>query len=344
MAVKIPKRLIVGYRKFDKDSNQAFITEIRLSNRTKNSPFKIEKEKQWLNKLSKDSVKIKVNNEFRDGFSIHKTKETHFYSKRDRTDFYINHEVFNGQIQLTSENMINLINTCTFIKGEIKEKLIYDGTNFISQETLDELNGVSNTKDQELIDIRKELKTRKVLAKDLVPGNVYQTPITKDKITPTFMIYLGTVDDNNGITHHITQVLYYYLRSETLKEGDTYSANVRNNKDWRSGRTQQLMIPNLIRGDVTNYKEGLSPQYEYKGYFIKASRYTTIRYRKTIPSHFTPKDNVMAFGENKIKDINLFKGYSEEDLNLLKFIMLNPINQSSITLPLQNLQTFKETE
>ena len=52
----------------------------------------------------------------------------------------------------------------------------------------------------------------------------------------------------------------------------------------------------------------------------------------------------MALGENKIKDINLFKGYNEEDLNLLKFIMLNPFNPPSVVLPLQNLQTFNETE
>ncbi len=322
---KIPKRLVVGYRDI---SNKpfAFPTEIRISNRTKNSPFKIEKENSWLNKIDSNQPRIQLRNEFRAGFKLNYYTTESRSRTNARTSYYLWQDDFKGQLTITSENLFNLIQNCTIIKNEIQEKLIYDGTEFITEEMMQSKLETAEGNDADFIKEKEEMKSRKVLARNLVPGSIYSPPPTKKKITSSYyIVYLGKVVDDRGAEYFVTRHVYKF-NTGLLKAGHMGSYNVNQTYNYNTGPSnpnQIIKAPGEILNAVLTsrgYSNGIP--FTYKGSSFVVQNYSPTKYLKTSTSLYAPKTKELSLGI-PIKNINLYDGYGKEELDMIEYLLLN---------------------
>ncbi len=343
--LKIPKRLIVGYRILDDDMTQAVPTEIRISNRTKKSAFKIENEKSWKNKINDGISKIRVTNEFKSGFSFLKTDLEYFSSRASQVNFYLYQEDFKGHILISPENMFQLLQTCVINNGVIQNELIFDGTDFITKEALEMLTDQHSKEEQEFIDAKEALKDRKVFARDLIPGRIYQKPITRKNFLVEYIAYLGTVEDSQGDIFHITKDLNYSEHFSDIAEGSVRSIDKKDGTKIKVPRITNVSAVDLVDRYVRGRNQG---SYKiYKGMQISNNSWYDIKYRKSIPSHYLPKADLIArkgIGSKAIIDVNVFNGYDTEDLNLIGFLLMNPSYNSPGVGPLKNIKTFEINE
>ncbi len=323
--MKIPKRLIVGYRKQSLTGHNikvAVPTEIRMSNRTKNSAFKIEKEAQWKKRIDPQQAKIQVRNEFRDGFEIREYYESYRSTRSNIPNFYVWNETFGGYISLTPRNAFNLIQTCVINKGVIQNELIFDGSEFLTKETLIERTSEADNDDTNFNELKESMSDHKVLARNLVPGMVYQEPLKKKYPTAvTYIAYIGQVEDRNGNIYHVTKNITNTANYSTAEEGRylAYTEPMPFSYGMRSSNRpeeKKIQIPDFT-GIRFEENGGAGTFHQYKGVGLAASPWGSLRYRKILPSHYTPSDT-------KLKDINMMNGFQQEDYDLIDFLLKNP--------------------
>lgn len=342
--LKIPKRLVVGYRSISKDIVAAFPTEIRMSKRTKNSPFLIVKETQWLKRISQSLPKKKITNELKDGFKLLKTHKQYMSTTADKEIFYLWHDEYNGHIQITQENLFNLIQTCTIDHNTIVDKLIYDGQEYITEETMNANFQEANAGDDSFKAMKEEMKGRKVLARDMKPGYIYQVPPTKKyPATKRYIVLLGTIE-NNDERYYITKDVQYSDRYSNMIEGKYISLNKPMAMSYgmsARNRPQQesVNMPDIISTNLQSINE-TTEAHLYKGVMVTSSTYSNVNYRKTLPGHYVPEDNLVTNG-NVIKDINILKGYNPEDYDLIDYLLKNPSRTVGLR-DLRNLRTYTE--
>jgi len=327
---KIPKRLIVGYKK--RGGNIfAYPTEIRISNRTKKSAFKIEKNRSWLNKIDDKLPKKQVKNELRDGFQILYQSIQVYSNSAARSTWYLWHEDFEGHLFIQPNNLFDLIQTCTIEKNRIKEKLIYDGSNFITEEKMNyELKEASSQKDV-LKTLRDEMKSRKVLSKDLVPGMVYEPPPSKkNPVSTNYLVYLGKITEENGQEWFVTRTVDK-SRPGLIGEGKmtnrTHSTNATiGNQEY--GKRVDIKIPGEILGITTGehsaryFRNRNTPiEIKYNGVALMMQSHGAVKFTKTLPGQFLIEDGVKINGLEG-NTINIYCGYGKEELDVIEQFLL----------------------
>ncbi len=341
---KIPKRLVVGYRKVG-ERTYAYPTEIRMSSRTKNSAFKIEKEQSWKNKINDKLPKIQVKNEFRDGFEIKHFNIERYSASRDRAAFYLWSPDYKGYLFIQPDNLLELIQGCCIMNGHIEEKLIYDGRDFITEKMAKERARLSEDAAVDLTALKEEAKSRRVLSRLLVPGQIYEVPISKKEPVPKqWLVYFGKVKAADGQEYFVTRKMYKgpnvlgIFKEGTMTERKIYTSTstFRNNSSYDS-----ITIPGSGNGSLFNISSANDgPSYprltqsqtsrvyktKYKGHEFTTNTYSATQYTKTLPGQYIPKDDVVVNGK-KLKDTNIYNGYTEEDLDLFEFLLMNPYDR-----------------
>ncbi len=324
--LKIPKRLIVGYQKITDDMLVAVPTEIRISKRTKKSAFKIENEKSWEKKVNDNIPKKRINNEFRTGFQLLTTYDSYRSTSANPTVFYVWHPEFDGHIALTPDNLFQLIQTCTIEKNTIKDELIFDGASFITQETMDARSRKADNADANFKALKKSMEDRKIFARDMKPGYVYQVPPNKNYPSiKNYIVLIGTIENDDELYYITKAVQPNSDHPMSMAEGKYISRQQSESRHYivtaqKQPTPKSVDIPDIVAVDLSLSNTSLD-SHLYKGVLIK-SAYPNLKYRKTLPSHYIPEDDLVVGGV-MVKDINMLRGYNQEDYDSINHRLKN---------------------
>lgn len=284
------------------NTEQAHITEIKLSKRAKNGIFTIVNEKAFRKKTKGEFRRSK--NIFKIGFILSHT-ESPSNKCPNKHNFFIKHPDFMGRINIKPENFFYLIDNCRIDKGVIQEKLIYTNRGFYPEDKVLEIKTTENNFAEATQKRELALKDRRVLKKNLVPGQVYATYVTNFTRMEIVIFYghLKTSDPK------VKLEVYQKCTEYTLSRGTFTPVN----ESPSLPKTIRYNLQGTRQSSKCSKKIGNSTdEYLNAGFGITYSR--------NLPKLWT-------LPEGHKYDFNIFDGISKEGMELCEFFLSHPYNK-----------------